>query len=262
MMKSFPRKLRNAIAKVERRADRLPSGMRRPALWVAAAGNHLLGSVLRASDSPDLIALTFDDGPDPEVTPRILDVLEAHGARATFFLLTNRAASSPDLVERLVRAGHEPALHGVDHHNLTRLPLPEVFRRLRHGRQELERISSTPIRYFRPPYGAQGLGTFFLTRALGLQVVLWSVDPQDWKDQQLDALVATTTSKAGQGDIVLLHDGYEPNPDHPSPPPTYDRAAALDSVLGHLERSGIRAVTVSELLSAGGARLRPWFDEG
>src|SRR6185503_9277869 len=105
-------------------------------------------------------ALTYDDGPEPGETDAVLDALAEAGVRATFFQLVYRAEAYPDLVRRVVAAGHEVALHGIDHARLTELPTAEVRRRLNEGKQRLERVAGQPVRLFRPAYGSQTIRTY------------------------------------------------------------------------------------------------------
>lgn len=180
-----------------------------PATRAAHRAVGLLGrpvASIVALNSPDTIVLTFDDGPDPEVTPALLDVLAEFGCTATFFVLLGRARRHPDLVRRIVEGGHEIALHGDDHTRLTRLAADEAARRLERARAELVEITGTPVRWVRPPYGASSPVLAARMRRLGLVPVLWSATTWDWKDVD-DAARRGKIEAAGAGDIVLAHDG-------------------------------------------------------
>src|SRR5581483_8540438 len=131
-----------------------------------------IGSIHGAWNPTRQVALTFDDGPDPVVTPRLLDLLVQRGARATFFVLTERATARPDLIRRMLAEGHEVALHFDRHDRITDLPPREARRRLAAAKAELEAMAG-PVVYFRPPYGGQSLRTYLIARSLGLQVVSW-----------------------------------------------------------------------------------------
>ena len=106
------------------------------------------------------------------MTPTLLDLLARWEAKATFFVLTDKAAAHPDLIQRMLREGHEVGLHFDRHDRITSLPADVARARLKAAKAQLEAIAG-PITYFRPPYGGQSLRTYFMARALGLQVVTW-----------------------------------------------------------------------------------------
>jgi peptidoglycan/xylan/chitin deacetylase (PgdA/CDA1 family) len=209
-----------------------------------------------------IVALTFDDGPDLQVTPRILDALLEREVKATFFILSERAEAHPELVHRIVAEGHEVALHGVNHDNLTLLGLRQVVDRVRGGKQRLQRISGLPVRIFRPPYGAQNWRTFALTRLSGLKVVIWSADPNDWDDLDSKVIVERVLDKAKPGAIILLHDGWSPSPGRDPTPPPGDKAQTIRMILDGLRNAGLQSTTVSNLLRSGPARIKIWVDAG
>jgi peptidoglycan/xylan/chitin deacetylase (PgdA/CDA1 family) len=109
-----------------------------------------LSSVACVATDDRVVALTFDDGPDPDQTPEVLDALAEAGARATFFVLVDRAAEHPDLLRRIAAEGHEIGLHGEDHTRLTTLPIREALRRIRRGKRRLEELTGRPVTLFRP----------------------------------------------------------------------------------------------------------------
>src|SRR5215213_8276668 len=130
-----------------------PASRRRLKRWIAPLFSGI-GSIQGATNAGNQVGLTFDDGPDASVTPLLLDLLATHNAHATFFVLTDKATAQPALVRRMVDEGHEIALHFDSHHRLTEMPLKLARTRLRRARSELESLAG-PIRYFRPPFGAQ-----------------------------------------------------------------------------------------------------------
>lgn len=215
-----------------------------------------VGSIQGARRPRDQIGLTFDDGPDDVVTPRLLDLLSQRGARATFFVLTDKAGARPDLVRRIVEEGHEVGLHFDSHDRLTRMPLNVARTRLRAARARLEALAG-PVRYFRPPFGAQSLATYFLARSEGLQVVSWGPIAEDWVEQAPAMAADRALGQLGAGDILLLHDGMEKPPGEPLP--TFDRVKMVALILDGLLARGLHPVTVGALVSAGQPRLSPWF---
>lgn len=215
-----------------------------------------IGTIQGARRPGHQVALTFDDGPDVVVTPRLLDLLRKRKARATFFVLTEKATAHPDLVRRIVDEGHEIGLHFDRHDRLTQLPLKLARARLRAARAQLEGLAG-PIRYFRPPFGAQSFATYFLARSEGLQVVSWGPIAEDWLEQEPASAAERALGQLAAGDVLLLHDGMEKPPGEPLP--TFDRVKMVDLILdGLLERS-LEPVTVGALVSTGQPRLSPWF---
>ena len=132
-----------------------------------------VGSVVAVRTGQRTAVVTYDDGPEPGGTDRVLTALASHAARATFFVLVSRARRYPGLLREVVAAGHEIALHGVDHRRLTSFPAAEVRRRCADGRAELEDLTGQRVRWMRPPYGAQTLSTSLAIRRAGLTPVLW-----------------------------------------------------------------------------------------
>jgi peptidoglycan/xylan/chitin deacetylase (PgdA/CDA1 family) len=218
-----------------------------------------VGSLRGVRTGERVVALTYDDGPDPEHTPAVLDALEAAGVRATFFQLVVRAERHPDLVRRIVDGGHEVGLHGVDHARLTTLPVLRVAALLKEGRQRLEAVTGTPVRLFRPAYGSQSLRTLVATRRAGLYPVVWGASTDDWRDGTSEEIVRRVLPRVGPGEIVLLHDGFEQPAWEPRPAPTFDRGKATTILLDALADAGYGAETVGGLLAAAPAWRTAWF---
>lgn len=215
-----------------------------------------VGSIHGAKAPGAAIALTFDDGPDLDVTPRVLDLMRARGARATFFVLTDKAAKQPDLMRRITDEGHEVALHFDRHDRLTSLPLLEARARLRAARARLEDMAG-PVRFFRPPFGSQSIFTYLIARAEGLEVVSWGPYAEDWAEQMPEAAADKVLGPVKGGDIVLLHDGLEKPAGEPMP--TFDRVRMVEMILDGLAQRNLSATTVGGLVAANGPRLSAWF---
>lgn len=215
-----------------------------------------VGTTTGVFETSSLVSLTFDDGPDPEVTPAVLDALAHHGARATFFVLTDYATARPELVRRILREGHEVGLHFDRHDRITDLPSLAAFRRLRESRDRLEALAG-PIVWFRPPYGSQNYLTYAFARRLGLNVVGWSRCADDWIEQSAENAAQRALEQLRGGDIVLMHDGLELNAGEPRP--TFNRAEAVDLFLRRASRRGLRSITVGALLSGRSPRRSHWF---
>lgn len=233
--------------------SRVPVGLRR-ALRRAGAP---LGSVDAVRTREPEIVLTFDDGPDPVGTPAVLDALAAHGATATFFVLLTRARRHPDLVERVCREGHEIGLHGVDHQPLPRFPYAEARARTASAARELEALTGLPVRWFRPPYGAQTPLSWLATRRAGLVPVLWGPTTWDWRDVPQDDRVRKAQEGARAGAVVLGHDAFAGVADGAVDDgqglrePDVDRFDLVDRVLRAYAARGLRARSLGDTLRHG-----------
>jgi peptidoglycan/xylan/chitin deacetylase (PgdA/CDA1 family) len=159
------------------------------------------------------LALTFDDGPNPAWTPRLLEILASHDVRATFFLVGSHAQAEPELVRRIVAAGHLIGNHSWSHPNLALTPASRVKEELTRTSQTLEQITGAPVRYFRPPYGARRPAVLRLARSLGMTPVLWNAMTSDWKEPSSEAIAERLTrvidrlERRGRAANIVLHDG-------------------------------------------------------
>ena len=215
-----------------------------------------VGTVASVFDVPDAIALTFDDGPDPEVTPAVLDVLAHHDAKATFFVLSDQALAQPGLIGRMLDEGHEIGLHFDRHDRIPDLAPGEAWRRMRAARRALGQMAGR-ISLFRPPYGSQTYLTYLFARVVGLQVIGWSQVANEWVPQTAEASAQSASEHLKGGDIVLLHDGLALGPGQPQP--TLDRSRVADLVLQEAGRRRLQSVRVSALLARGAPRRSHWF---
>ncbi len=209
------------------------------------------GVTVRVATREKVAALTFDDGPDPGWTPRLLEVLERHGARGTFFMVGKSAARWPELVARVAAAGHAVGNHTWDHPSLPTL-------QARYRRQQIqwcgEALAPHGVKLFRPPYGHLTPATQLDACRLGYRVVTWSAVAEDWLDDPPETLVARVERRLEPGAIVLFHDRLYTTVD-----PRYsDRGPTLAAVDMLLERwaGRLRFVTVPELLALGRPRNR------
>src|SRR5262249_49511183 len=167
------------------------------------------GATRRGPGDRALIALTFDDGPDPVHTPRVLQTLASHGVRATFFVKGDAAHDNPELVRRLVLEGHEVASPGYHHRHALwqRWPLEGFFDTWR-GIRRLEALLGRATRFFRPPWGAHSWATFLAARLAGVESIYWTVEAHDWHPRFTPAdVVCKVLAEAKGGDIIVMHDG-------------------------------------------------------
>jgi peptidoglycan/xylan/chitin deacetylase (PgdA/CDA1 family) len=212
------------------------------------AGLLRLSSVACVATDQPVIGLSYDDGPDPEQTPGVLDALAAAGARATFFVLADRAAAHPGLISRISAEGHEIALHGEDHTRLTTLPVREALRRIRRGKRRLEDLTGRPVKLFRPAYGAQTVTQAIGTRACGLEIVLWTAWARDWEDAPAADVAARAFSALHSGGFLLLHDSTGDLAPHDGSAPSFDRGEVSHRLLAAMKDAGWTSDTVSALL--------------
>lgn len=227
--------------------------------WARRLADGVLAPVssLAGGRAPGEVAVTFDDGPEPDVTPALLAVLARHQVTCTFFLLVNQAEQHPELVHAIVGAGHEVALHGLDHRPLPAMGHRGALRYLREARARLESIAGCPVHWYRPPYGKQSPGSWAAARRAGLDVVVWSADAADWEDVQVAEVVALAHERLAEGGILLLHERVEPGPAGEPVETHFDRVEVVDRVLTDLQGRGLRPVTVGAL--ARRARRTAWF---
>lgn len=178
------------------------------------------------------IALTYDDGPDVNFTPALLDVLKEGGITATFFVLGDRALEHPAIVRRMVLEGHAVGSHSMTHPDFRRTPISAVRRDVAASRDALQRITGSKVQLFRPPHGRLTLPTAALLRFSGYRTWLWSVDSYDWKPgASTDEIVANVTP-AGPGDVVLFHDTEE------------HTVAATRALIAHFHERGVPFVAL------------------
>jgi peptidoglycan/xylan/chitin deacetylase (PgdA/CDA1 family) len=230
---------------------------------VRPLATRVAGSIHGARTDDPVVSLTFDDGPDEVMTPRILAALADHGARATFFLLGERALRHPDLVREIREAGHEIGSHADVHRPLTGIPLSEVMRRIRRGKRDLEVVLGEPVRHFRPPFGYLSRGGHVVARGCSLRVVDWSVSTGDWLDHPVDELVDRALSGLRPGGILLLHERHEPLPvPDPPPAPRFDREMLVRRLLEETSSRGWTSISVRELLARGPVDARLVFRGG
>ena len=202
--------------------------------------------VIRAAPRIDhrLVALSYDDGPSPQNTPELLEILAANEARATFFLVGSEVIRYPGLTTEISAGGHEIGNHSFSHADPRALDADRL-------RSEVERTgeaianAGAVTSFFRPPFGKRSHLTDQVCGELGLDTVLWSVDSGDTLGFSATRIAAHVIRHIRPGDIVLMHDGGG------------RRQRSLDAtrtILSQLGKQGYRFVTVSELLERGGGR--------
>lgn len=155
---------------------------------------------------PGQVVLTFDDGPDPDATPAVLDALDAAGVRATFFVLGGQLEEHHEIGAEILRRGHEIGLHGYGHVRHDRVAATESRDDVIRGREVLEDLLGVSPRWYRPPYGKMSDAAAEACRSLGMSTVYWSAWGLDWEPVDEQRIVAVTCEQLSDGGIVLLHD--------------------------------------------------------
>jgi peptidoglycan-N-acetylglucosamine deacetylase len=228
-------------------APTVPAPVRRTARRARSGSSRaLVGAVgvrRRLDPAAGAVALTFDDGPDPEHTPAILDELARLGVVATFFVVGRRARAHPGIVRRMVLEGHHVGSHSDSHPEPWRVPLATLARDYRRGRLEAERAAEREITLFRPPKGhVDGRGAAAMLAAK-VRPWLWTIDPQDWSPGAVSDDIVAGVAHLAEGDVVLLHDAIE----GPLAPSALDRSAthdALGGIVALARQRGLRFTTL------------------
>lgn len=206
-----------------------------------------LPTLFRTGDGgPRKVAITFDDGPDPVWTPRILKILASRGVKATFFMIGREMEENSDLVSRVLKEGHEIGNHSFTHPNLAKVPDARIALELNATQRLLESITGRSTSLFRPPYNADSrptdpaeLRAIRVAQELGYTTVLENIDPRDWQQPGARELLRRVKDARPEGNILLLHDGGGNR---------QQTVEALPAIIDYLHERGDEIVTVSELM--------------
>jgi peptidoglycan-N-acetylglucosamine deacetylase len=203
---------------------------------IAGAGGYL-------REVPGTIALTFDDGPSPVWTPRILTALERRGAHATFFVQARRAVEHDDLIEAAVAGGNEIGFHCLDHVRHSERGREEVANDLEVGLEMLDQIGVRP-RAWRAPWGIETDATRALAAERGLRLWGWNVDTHDWRGDDVRGMFGALEAQGGLrgGDVILMHDALGPGALREG---CAETVALTEFLLAGAEGDGLEPATVS-----------------
>lgn len=197
---------------------------------------------LTIDPSKPMIALTFDDGPDSKSTNRILDVLEANNAHATFFVVGSRLGSEPDTLIREYSLGCEIGSHSYSHKAFSTLKKKNIHKELANTNKLLKKIIGVKASLVRTPYGEKKKS---ILKNVKYPVILWDIDTEDWKTKNKKKIVKKVIGKVKDGDIIIMHDIYA------------STASAVEAIVPKLISEGYQLVTVSELLKSKGIKIKP-----
>jgi peptidoglycan/xylan/chitin deacetylase (PgdA/CDA1 family) len=194
-------------------------------------------------------ALTLDDGPDPEVTPRVLDLLDRRGVRATFFCIAQRAAAQPGLLREMIARGHDVQNHSHAHrHNFSLLGPRALEREVDQAQQVLAQLSGQRPHCFRAPAGLRNPFLDPVLHRQGLHLVSWTRRGFDTVSADASRVLDRLTHAMAAGDIVLLHDGHARRSDNGEP----IVLQVLPSLLDHAQRLGLQATTLRDAVPSRG----------
>jgi len=215
------------------------SGLRNPDMHLPDQLPASVGvSHSRGRTNLPYIAMTFDDGPHPQNTPRLLDMLRERNIKATFYVVGRSVNMYPEITRRIVAEGHEIGNHTWTHRNLTRLSNASVRDEMERTRDIIVATCGVKPRTMRPPYGAlRQSQRNWIYQEFGYPTILWNVDPEDWKRPGLSVVTSRILNNTRNGSIVLAHDLHKPTVD------------AMPKTLDGLLRRGFKFITVSQLLA-------------
>jgi len=193
--------------------------------------------LLRGDPTRKWMALTFDDGPHPDYTPRILAILKRYGVKSTFFVVGEMAEKYPELVKAELAAGHRVGNHTYHHVSLARVPPEYVATEIRACGEVLQSITGKAPRLFRPPGGDYNDPVAEVVEALGYELILWTDDPGDYASPGDRTILERTLAGTSNGAIILVHDGIQETVD------------VLPALLQQLRNRGYELVTIDRMLA-------------
>lgn len=232
-----------------------------PLLKQGIRKSGVAGSVTEVRTDLPHVIITYDDGPDTRSTPGILDSLAEQEATATFFVLLSRARGLHGLLAEILAAGHEVGLHGIDHRRLSAMSFRAVRQRTAGGKAELEDLIGEPVRWMRPPYGAQTPSNWLAIRSTGLEPVMWTRTTWDSRDIPLEAMVSRAMSNPRPGTILLAHDGFADGRDgvDDGPQPLVNRPELARRVLQRFAELGFQGRSLRDSLVHGTVKRSTWL---
>ena len=232
--------------------------------FLGSRARSILGTLTAVVTTDPVVALTFDDGPHQEFTPRVLEILRRHHAHATFFMVGAAAQKHQDIVRQVAQEGHTIGGHSWDHRSFPSLSSQERRRQMRACEQVL---SLGGERLFRPPYGYQTVGSRLDAFWRRYEIVGWNVDSTDWREDDPEVIADCVIRRLHPGCVVLLHDALFDQMNLPPGQEPYgcvDRHAMLSALEMILERVGtqFQFVTIPELIRRGVPFRDYWFRDG
>ncbi|EPM7560383.1 polysaccharide deacetylase family protein [Enterococcus faecium] len=181
------------------------------------------------------VALTFDDGPNINTTPQLLQILKSKNVPATFFVLGKNVEEYPEIVKEAANEGHEIGNHSYNHENLASLSPDEIRNSIKKTDNEIKKVIGKKAKFVRPPYGAiTSIGAELINRP----IIQWSVDSEDWKTRDPSSILQKVQTTVYDGSIILFHDIYP------------ETLSIIPQVIDYLKSQGYQFETVSKLLDS------------
>jgi peptidoglycan/xylan/chitin deacetylase (PgdA/CDA1 family) len=186
----------------------------------AYPGSQMFGPTIRRTSAPRKLAITFDDGPNPAITPKLLNLFDRHSGHATFFLIGDFVRQCPELARETAARGHSLGNHTHTHPNLFKCGPSEIRRQLQHCSDTIGDVAGVTPKWFRPPYGLRNPWVIPSANRMGMQAVMWTLIAWDWKAKSADWLIprmapiarhaqeTLAQNACAHGDILCLHDGF------------------------------------------------------
>ena len=196
------------------------------------------GAISSFSPGGQYVMLTFDDGPHPDITPKILDILKSKKIRATFFVLGIKVAENQQILKRIVDEGHEVAAHGWNHNAITKITHAHLVNNLNQTKNAIYAATmKTPVIY-RPPFGLSNADiNTYITKEQKMKVILWSIDSQDWEIKDPTIIAKNIIDKTEPGDVILCHDVHQ------------HTIEAVSLIVEGLTKADYEFLTLSQILS-------------
>jgi len=200
---------------------------------------------IRKIKDKDKVVLTFDDGPDPLYTPRILDILKKYNVRAVFFLVGENVRKYPQLAQKIVEEGHDIGNHSFNHANLLILKSRAIKKNIMMANREIANKTGMVPQFFRPPRGLYNKAVLDLCDGLGMKVILWSLTSLDWRGVSATKMTKMVLKKVKGGDIILFHDSgnifYKKKTNHEN------TVRALPKIIEGIQKKGLKITALSDL---------------
>ena len=188
-----------------------------------------------------MVALTFDDGPHPKYTDRILNALEKHGSRATFFVVGSSITRNKSIIKKMSDQGNQIGNHSYDHKELTKLNSTAIKSQMQKTNSAIKNVTTFAPSIMRPTYGSVNS---VVRNSVGMPMIMWSIDTEDWRTRNTKKIVNAVMSKVKDGDVVLMHDIYQTT------------AEAAEILIEKLTKKGYQLVTIDELFEARDIKLQ------
>ncbi len=199
------------------------------------------------------VVLTFDDGPSPQYTEPILDILRKYNVKATFFVVGSQVSQYCSILRRIYQEGHEIGNHSYTHPWMGRISSEEQQQEIFQTQAIIENCIGSKPRWFRSPYASQNESTLKIAHQAGLNTALWTIDTEDWRKSSTTNTIIQKALNYGTNNIILMHDGVEPNPHFKHPSASLSRSntvQSLDTIIQRFQNRGFQFVTISEAFSS------------